>query len=215
MRHDPADMLLRNVDVSGEEHLQAALAQGKGVLLTSVHQGCWLHVPAVLGLRGYPVTAILGLLQNPRIGHLFQGLAEKYGSFTAYTSDDATYRSGEAFRNNQIVFLAFDNRPRGNRAVSLNLGESLLRIHPGPVVLACRYRPIVLYVSCTYEDCKSKLVIHPAFIPPEDSKEVKTELCDFWATHLLNDIRQHPAQWFCWNWSALEPSGRCAVDEDG
>jgi lauroyl/myristoyl acyltransferase len=50
--------LRRLVEIRGREHLEAALAEGKGVILCSAHFGSYDSAFSILGASGYPVTSI-------------------------------------------------------------------------------------------------------------------------------------------------------------
>ena len=50
--------LARLVEIRGREHLDAALAQGKGAILCSAHVGSYNSAFSLLGAGGFPVTAI-------------------------------------------------------------------------------------------------------------------------------------------------------------
>src|SRR6266498_2579841 len=46
-------VLAASAEHAGEEHLEAALAEGKGAILITGHIGNWEMAGAMLGLRGY------------------------------------------------------------------------------------------------------------------------------------------------------------------
>src|ERR1700744_3130608 len=53
-----AQALRRLVEIRGREHLDAALAGGKGAILCSAHFGSYLCAFSLLGASGFPVTSI-------------------------------------------------------------------------------------------------------------------------------------------------------------
>jgi lauroyl/myristoyl acyltransferase len=50
--------LARLVEMRGREHLEAALAQGKGAILCEAHFGSYDACASLIGISGFPVTAI-------------------------------------------------------------------------------------------------------------------------------------------------------------
>jgi lauroyl/myristoyl acyltransferase len=50
--------LARLVEIRGREHLEAALAGGKGVILCGAHLGLYGACGALLGIAGFPVTVV-------------------------------------------------------------------------------------------------------------------------------------------------------------
>src|SRR5437588_512854 len=62
----------RHLTVRGVEHLDAALARGKGLIFVGGHLGNSDLAVAVLAGRGYPITIIAETLQPPRWNALVQ-----------------------------------------------------------------------------------------------------------------------------------------------
>lgn len=54
------DDFARLVDVKGLEHLDAALADGRGAVLLTAHYGSFLMGPIALSYRGYDVSQVIG-----------------------------------------------------------------------------------------------------------------------------------------------------------
>lgn len=53
--------LARLVEIQGQEHLEAALAQGKGAILCGAHFGAYFAVPSLLLQKGFPATVVARL----------------------------------------------------------------------------------------------------------------------------------------------------------
>lgn len=68
-----------SVRYEGIEHLDAALARGKGVILFTAHLGNWEIGSALLGIIDYPVTAIAHPQHVPLLDALFSRLREAHG----------------------------------------------------------------------------------------------------------------------------------------
>ena len=56
--HGRAERLERLVEIRGREHLDAALAEGKGAILCSAHLGSYDCAFSLLHIGGFPVTSI-------------------------------------------------------------------------------------------------------------------------------------------------------------
>src|SRR5262245_66468233 len=59
--HLGRDELLHAVQVEGREHLEAAVARGRGVVITSTHVGNWELAAVVLAHWGYRLHAVAGV----------------------------------------------------------------------------------------------------------------------------------------------------------
>src|ERR1700704_4086155 len=52
--------LIKRTDVDGLEHLDAALARGRGVIMALPHMGSWDNTGSYGGALGYPIMAVTG-----------------------------------------------------------------------------------------------------------------------------------------------------------
>jgi KDO2-lipid IV(A) lauroyltransferase len=73
------DGIRKIVAVTGVDHLDAALARGKGVVGVTGHVGNWELLAAYLALAGYPVNVIASRLKDVRLDTLVADLRRKAG----------------------------------------------------------------------------------------------------------------------------------------
>ncbi len=71
------DAMVSQVD--GIEHIDAAFAEGKGLIAVTGHIGCWELMPAYFGQRGYPVTVVARKMRNPRLDKALQRIRRSVG----------------------------------------------------------------------------------------------------------------------------------------
>jgi KDO2-lipid IV(A) lauroyltransferase len=67
LREDDRDRFFRNMDISGEEHLRAALERGKGIINIVPHLGCWEALAKIFSMLNIPAGAVGKPLSNPRL----------------------------------------------------------------------------------------------------------------------------------------------------
>jgi KDO2-lipid IV(A) lauroyltransferase len=79
MRKTTPQTLQRITGLIGREHLDRALARGKGVVGLSGHIGNWELLGAYLSLLGYPVTVLATSMKDPRLNKLVLGLRRSVG----------------------------------------------------------------------------------------------------------------------------------------
>jgi KDO2-lipid IV(A) lauroyltransferase len=79
--------ILQWATLEGTEHITAALARGHGVILLTAHLGNWELCGALMGLSGYPTTAIARPQENTAITDLFNRIRETHGLKVVPISD--------------------------------------------------------------------------------------------------------------------------------
>lgn len=77
----------RIVKWEGREHLDAAVAEGKGVVMATAHFGNWEMMAAATGLSDYQAVAVGRKQNNPAMDTLITGLRSSVGA-------RATYKTG-------------------------------------------------------------------------------------------------------------------------
>src|SRR5579863_24030 len=143
--------LARLVEIRGLEHLEAALAAGKGAVICIAHFGSFANCCSLLGVRGFPITAvgnsrsnsIMSLVarlrgrssmakQRPR--HLHRPNIEPQEGAV-----EAAMRMAEILRANEVIVIAIDvpvSQQDRSHAVPVDfLGRQVLLL-PGSVSIA-------------------------------------------------------------------------------
>ena len=71
--------LRQSVTIHGMEHLEASLAQGKGVILTSAHYGAPQVVGQLLAVLGYPTTVVVEHVQPEEVFEFMCEMRQSHG----------------------------------------------------------------------------------------------------------------------------------------
>jgi Kdo2-lipid IVA lauroyltransferase/acyltransferase len=77
-----ARSLLSLMDCEGLEHLQAAKAQGRGVILFTGHLGAWELTSFALSLMGHPLSFLVRRIDNPKVERLVDNSRTRFGNKT-------------------------------------------------------------------------------------------------------------------------------------
>ena len=99
-------------EVQGIEHLDAALAAGKGVLLATAHLGSWTLLPRYLNERGDDTGSLLRLPSNP-VAHAAEADAVTRMGLTFFNtplSREHAHACLKLLRGNGILFIVADRR---------------------------------------------------------------------------------------------------------
>ena len=157
-----ADVPTKISRVTGWEHIEAALAHGRGIIFVTAHFGNWDIAGAVLARR-HPVSVVVETFQSSRLDALVQGTRIDHGMATI-PMEHAARRSLRALRRNEIVALVID-RPVHEQGggVPVRLFDRDTRWPGGAAALAMKSGALVLPGGCwrNPDDTYSGLVAPP------------------------------------------------------
>jgi len=135
------DFIKKIVHIDGIEHLDNALAKGKGAIILLSHFGSFLMIPPALGFWGYRVNQIAGppIFKGNRSIHkrIFEVRAQEYNSLpvTFIRSDESMPLAIRALKNNELAAIAFDGR-EGSKWIPVRFFGQTAYFAPGPVKLS-------------------------------------------------------------------------------
>jgi len=190
----------------GAEHLDAALAGGRGVMLVSDHAGTsWLAVPTLLAARGYPLHMVANPMSAPGVDAWLTFVAERFGAHLSFVGRGVPRVAQRALARNEVFCVTFDVSVNVPRSTWLRFGATTLPVDPGPALLASRFGVPVLQVTTAHDGPWGlRMTIHPpqpgASTPGERSDPA--QLSRQWIDRLERQIAERPADW--WPWSYVE-----------
>jgi lauroyl/myristoyl acyltransferase len=204
--------LRRLVEIRGREHLEAALAKGKGAILCSAHFGAYDSGFSVLHGSGFPVTSIGRRSHNYDAG---LSSAERW-LWELYSRPVRRYRqrptiepwpgrpqvavlAAAALRANEVVTITIDAPPlEGDRARAVKtpfLGRQA-RLLPGAVTLAqVTGAPLLMGIAHRAADYRHQVLEISAPVPVDGDIKTVFERC---AAEVSAAIRRSPAHWLFW-----------------
>lgn len=191
------DDLLQRVHVHGLEHLEAALALGKGVILFSAHLGPFNELVHWLAIKGYPTTIPVERLQDKRMLTLMLDLRRSQGINFLPLGGSAPLREVfSALRHNHLVLITVDRTSQGRHVEKPFFGAKAY-LPLGPVQLAQRTGAILVGAFGWYGAGRR---IEAQFVPlsldlPEPQRADGEQLMDGMVEQLEQFIAAHPEQW--------------------
>ncbi|TRZ50556.1 hypothetical protein D4Q80_00085 [bacterium] len=192
-------LLKKRVQMAGQDNLDAALSQGKGVILVSAHLGNFPLMMLKLSLQGYKIAGIMRPMRDERAEKMFLGARTRFGIKTIYSQPrracvEETIRS---LRGKEIVFIPIDQN-FGSGGVFVDFFGKKAATATGPVVLAQRTgAPILPCFILRQKDDTHKIIFEPPFNLVEgktqgDSVQINIQkLTDIIESY----IRRYPAEW--------------------
>jgi phosphatidylinositol dimannoside acyltransferase len=199
--------------IRGREHLEAALAAGKGAILCCGHLGSYRSGFSVLDASGFPVIPIGGLYHTrkadissaerwlwdrvydrPVRRHLQRNIDPGLDRYTAAALAAA------ALRANTVVAICIDTPPPDSdraRAVEVAFLGRQTELLPGAVVLArATGAPLLMGFLYRAADYRHQVWEISAPVPVEGEMTAVFARC---AAEVSAAVRRSPAHWDYWN----------------
>lgn len=189
--------IMDHLDIRGLEHLEAALALGKGVILVSVHLGPFEYLVHWVAIKGYQMTVPVERLKDQRMLDLMLKLRSSHGIHFIPLGGTAPMRSIiQALRKNELVLITADRSVQGESVEKLFFDEPA-HLPIGPVSLSQRTgAPLVGAFGWR----SSRTRITGDFIPisleltEEQRANADTLMCAL-IERMEQAIKAHPEQW--------------------
>lgn len=194
----PPAVLLSRVDVEGVDHLKAAAAQARGILLLTAHFGNWELLAAAHAHTGYPLSVIVRPLDSPLLDRVVTRLRKRSG-VEVIPKRRALRGVREALRRGWMVGILLDQNASRREGVfvpffgdpaSTSKSLALLALWSGASVV-----PVFIQRDARG---RHRVTIEPP-IPPPASGDRERDILAYttvFARVVEDRIRQAPAQWF-------------------
>jgi KDO2-lipid IV(A) lauroyltransferase len=193
------DLLRQRVSIENKQYLEAALSEGKGVILVSAHFGNFPVLLTRLSLQGYKVGSIMRPMKDTRVEKFFLSLRGKLNIKTIYSIPrrECVVESMRALRNNELLFIPLDQN-FGTAGVFVDFFGRKAATATGPVVLARRTGAKLLPCFIIRQpDDTHKIVFEPALKSATDKTEAASTISSVQEITCIIEryIREYPANW--------------------
>jgi KDO2-lipid IV(A) lauroyltransferase len=193
--------LRREIGVSGKEHLEAASAKGKGIIVLSAHLGNFILLGTRLAVEGYSIHVVVN---QPRTG-TFAKLMDEYRwrikqhTIHAKPRHQALHELHRVLRRGEVAVMIADEYRTGDGVHVPLFGRKVLA-RRGPATLASRTGAAIVPACMVRQpDDSLKLVIEQELeiVRPGKAKAEIRENTSRMTQWLERTVRNHPDQW---NW---------------
>ncbi len=199
--HLEREELLQAVEVVGREHLETAVARGRGVILASTHLGNWELAAVVLAHWGYTLYAVAGVQLNRWLAPAVRETKSELAIHTVSQEDPRKLL--RALEHNDLVALMVDGDLYQHGANVEFFGRDT-RWPAGPGVLAQRTGALVISGYCErLGNGRFRIVMEPALDPANFASAAALNAT--LAATAQRHIHDHIDQW-CIFRSMWEPS---------
>ncbi len=205
------DDIRRRIVFDDFEPLNAAVAEGKGIIFVTLHFGNWDMGAAGLAAYGYPVDAIAETFELPAMNDLVQGYRRQLG-VKIIPMEHVGPGVLRALRRGDILALLIDV-PAPGASVEVNFFGDLTEVAAGPARIALRTGARVIPAVIAREPGRDEIMralldFDVRLEPTGDEEQDVRQLTQKIMSSLERFIRQYPDQWFMFRpmWPTPRPA---------
>lgn len=183
------------ITIDGTEHLDAALAKGRGVILITAHFGNWEVFARKIVLLGYPVNVIARDSDDPGMTGIGNAIRQG-GGYHVLPRDDAALPAMRCLKKNQLLGILPDQNTW--HGIFVDFFGRPVATATGPAVFSLRSgAPVCCGFSRRESDGRFKAVIYPPLeVPATGDEEADIRnLTEAFTNVIEEEIRQYPSQW--------------------
>ncbi|MFC1510243.1 lysophospholipid acyltransferase family protein [Candidatus Omnitrophota bacterium] len=204
--------VLDKVTIEGKEHLEAAMAQGKGVIAVTAHFGNFPLLMLRCAKEGYETNCIMRPIRDEKLEKFLFKKRKEAGFKTVYAIPrrQCVVNSLKVLRNKELLFIPLDQNFGSSGGVHVEFFGQEAATATGPIVFSMRTgAPILLTFIIRQPDDTHKIVIEPPFELEEgvdESDTIQKNIARL--TKIIEGyIRKYPHEWGWMHrrWKTLPP----------
>jgi KDO2-lipid IV(A) lauroyltransferase len=190
--HLDRDELMRAIQVEGRDHLEAAVARRRGVIIVSSHLGNWELAGVLVASWGYPLHAVAGVQFTRWLSPAVRETKSEMAVSTV-SPEDGFKKLYRALEHNELVALLADGDIY-HQPVTVELFGRETPFPAGPSVLSMRTGALIVPGFCQrLKGGRFRVVIEPPLDPAVF--ESAHALSQAVAARVETHIREHVEQW--------------------
>ncbi|MCD4701462.1 MAG: lysophospholipid acyltransferase family protein [Candidatus Aegiribacteria sp.] len=190
------DEFRREVEIRGEEHMEAALSLGKGVIAITAHYSAWEIIPRAVQLMGHKIGIVTRKLAHKETSEYFNSLRARYGT-ELIDRGSGIARLMRVLRDNTAVGILIDQDTMGVESDFVDFMGLPARTPVGPSQLALRFGIPVLTLHISRGE-NGKYTLHidePLNLSEYEGDKGYIKLTADLTGRIEEWIREDPEQW--------------------
>jgi len=197
--HLPFERFILKINIKGKEHLEEALAKGKGVIALGGHLGAFTLLGTRLAVEGYPINLMINQGNFPKLWKRLNAYQTTIGQkiLLPKTTTPSVKKILNCLRRNEILYLIADEYQRRGGLPVPFFGQTAYT-PPGPAIFSLKTgAPILPMFVLRENNFQWTLVIgHPIEIEETSDEKKNIEMLTAKFTRTIEDaVRQYPSQW--------------------
>ena len=190
------EFIKEHIEMHGLEHIDAALAEDKGVVILTAHVGNWEWMGAALAAHGYPSTTIVKKQPNAQFTRLMNEYREMVGLEVFARGGSEMRGAAQAMKAKKLLGFLADQDGGFQGLPVMFLGQDPSAV-TGPASFAKKFKAPVVPVFASRKE--KGHVVH--ILPPlyyEDTGNVEEDMFRLTeATVKITEsfIKEHPDEW--------------------
>ena len=192
----PLSHIRRKVIIVGQEHLAAALAQGRGAIAIAAHAGNWEYTVMGYGLQYGPEVVVGRELDHPLARRLARYLRERAGN-RMIDKQRGLKEIMRHLKQNHTVGIVIDQNTAAAEGVLVDFFGHPARTTPVAALLARRGVPVLPTPSRRLPDGRHLMVILPP-LPMEKTADAQADIqrhLELQSRAIEAWVRAEPSQW--------------------
>ncbi len=193
----PRTITSRFTIAEGLEHLEDAVARGRGVVIALPHVGSWEWGGSFLSSLGMPMTAIAEELEPPELFEWFSAKREAIGIHIEGLNSQVSSKLLTVLTAGGVVGLLCDRDIQGG-GIEVDFFDARVTLPGGPATLALRTGATLLAAACYTGPGRDHFaVVTPPILAQREGRlrEDVTRVTQLVAYELEGLIRRAPEQW--------------------
>ncbi len=194
------DDIRNNLAIEGIEHLEKALAQGKGAIVLGPHMGMWEHAAAAFGQRFDNAATLYKPLKNPYVD-AYVIRTRGQGNIKLISSKNGLRQLYQYLKKGTMVALLFDQNA-GRNGLPVPFFGKTASTYSAPAAFALKTGCAIVPAYTIKEPGfrRNRMILGEQFhlIKTGNTEQdiiANTLQYNAFIEHL---VRQHPEQWFGW-----------------
>jgi Kdo2-lipid IVA lauroyltransferase/acyltransferase len=197
-RKESAKSVISIMEPDGVEHLEAAKATGRGLILFTAHLGAWELTSFGLALLGHPISFLVRPIDNPKIEKLVDSHRISMGNKTL-DKFSAARSMVKLLRSREVLGLLIDLNALDDEAIFVNFFGVPASTNFMTAKLALRTESPIIPVFAPWDSARQKFLLQvQAPIEPEPSGNEEADvrrLTEQLTSVTETQIRRYPDQW--------------------